>query len=68
MPPNAVPKTPGMSVTGAVPVTPPNPAIPLEKLLESLKTQNEMKLQKTDTSVSGNSMGGASAPGQNPPK
>jgi pilus assembly protein CpaC len=31
------PRTPGLDVTGPVPVTPPNAAIPIEKLLQSLK-------------------------------
>jgi pilus assembly protein CpaC len=30
-------RTPGLAVTGPVPVTPPNPSIPLEQMLQSLK-------------------------------
>ena len=58
--PDGMPRTPGMSETGAVPVTPPNPSIPLEKLLESLKTQSDMKLQGRETVVPGNSLGSSS--------
>jgi pilus assembly protein CpaC len=32
------PRTPGEDVTGPAPVTPPEPAIPIEKLLQSMKT------------------------------
>ncbi len=45
MGPDTAPRTPGMSATGPVPVTPPNPSIPLEKLIESLKTESGMKLE-----------------------
>jgi pilus assembly protein CpaC len=38
LPPNTgmEPRTPGLSITGPVPVQPPNPAIPIEKLLQSM--------------------------------
>jgi len=47
----AVPQSPGLSVTGQAPVTPPNPSIPVEKLLESLKVQGAMKLEGKDLSA-----------------
>lgn len=73
MGPDTLPRTPGLSVTGQVPVTPPTPAIPLEKLLESLKTQSEMKLQGKDLILPGNPLPALgttmpSTPPQNPPK
>jgi pilus assembly protein CpaC len=39
LPPNtgSYPRTPGMDVTGSVPVEPPNEAIPVEKLIQSLR-------------------------------
>jgi len=36
-----MPRTPGMDVTGPVPVTPPKEAIPYEQLLESLKPSTQ---------------------------
>ena len=73
---DSVPRTPGLSSTGPVPVTPANPSIPVEKLLESLKVQSDMKLVGKDLST----LPGAAtvpsvltaappaAPPQNPPK
>jgi hypothetical protein len=52
-----MPRTPGLSSTGPVPVT-PNQSIPVEKLIESLKVQGAMKLEGKDLST----MPGASAP------
>ena len=39
LPPNTSgdPRTPGIDITGPVPVSPPNAAIPIEKLLQSMK-------------------------------
>jgi pilus assembly protein CpaC len=47
---DTVPRTPGLSVTGPVPVT-PNQSIPVEKLIESLKVQGAMKLEGKDLSA-----------------
>ena len=73
---DTMPRTLGLSVTGPMPVTPANPSIPVEKLLESLKVQSDMKLVGKDL----NTLPGAAtvpsvltaappaAPPQNPPK
>jgi hypothetical protein len=39
LPPNTgqYPRTPGLAVTGLVPVNPPNEAIPVEQLIQSLR-------------------------------
>jgi pilus assembly protein CpaC len=47
---DSAPRTPGLSVTGPAPVT-PNPSIPVEKLIESLKVQGAMKLEGKDLST-----------------
>jgi pilus assembly protein CpaC len=39
------PSTPGKDVTGPVPITPPDPAIPIEKLLQSMKTASQSTTQ-----------------------
>jgi pilus assembly protein CpaC len=52
--PSDLPRTPGIGVTGAG-ETPATTSMPVEKLLESLKIQNSMKLEK-----SGDSSGGSS--------
>jgi pilus assembly protein CpaC len=50
MGPDTMPRTPGISVTGPVPS--PSATIPLEKLMESLKIQNGMKLDgKSDNAT-----------------
>jgi pilus assembly protein CpaC len=46
---DVMPRTPGMTATGPVPVSSPTASMPVEKLLDSLKVQNEMKLTKGDT-------------------
>ena len=51
MGPDSIPRTPGLSSTGPVPVNPATPSIPVEKLLESLKVQSEMKLVGKDVST-----------------
>jgi pilus assembly protein CpaC len=73
---DTMPRTPGLSVTGPMAVTPANPSIPVEKLLESLKVQSDMKLVGKDL----NTLPGAAtvpsvltaappaAPPPNPPK
>jgi pilus assembly protein CpaC len=43
--PTEVPRTPGIGVTGAGEPAPSTATIPVEKLLESLKIQNDMKIQ-----------------------
>jgi pilus assembly protein CpaC len=48
---STAPQTPELSVTGPVPVTPPNQSIPVEKLIESLKEQNAIKLVGKDLST-----------------
>jgi len=39
------PQTPGVNVTGPVPVKPPEESVPLEKLLQSVNKEESMKLQ-----------------------
>ena len=46
MGPEPDPRTPGMNITGPVPVTPPQPAMPLESLIQSLKAQDAMNLKQ----------------------
>jgi pilus assembly protein CpaC len=50
--PNAV-RTPGLAVTGPVPVTPPTKSMPVEKLLQSLQPGKELNTTST-TSVYAN--------------
>jgi pilus assembly protein CpaC len=75
----AVLRTPGLGVTGQVPLTPQTPSIPLEQLLESLKVQGAMKLDANITTLPAASAvpsldaakdapKAAPAPPQNPPK
>jgi pilus assembly protein CpaC len=43
--PDVLPRTPGMTVTGPVPATNPNPSVPMENLLESIRQQSTMRIQ-----------------------
>ena len=47
--PEAPPQTPGMSVTGPVPVKPTAESMPLEKLVESLNKEDAMKLEERNS-------------------
>ena len=69
MGPDTPPRTPGIAVTGQVPATSPTPPIPLEKLLESLKTQSEMKIVGKDVILQGNPLPapGTTMPSTPPP-
>jgi pilus assembly protein CpaC len=49
--PESAVRTPGMATTGPVPVTPPAPSIPVEKLIDSMKSVKPLKV----TTGSGNS-------------
>jgi pilus assembly protein CpaC len=49
--PETLPRTPGLGVTGQVPLTPQTPSIPLEQLLENLRVQSGMKLDANLTAV-----------------
>lgn len=50
-------RTPGQNVTGPVPVTPPNKAIPVEKLIESLQPEKPLAADTASGSGASNSMG-----------
>lgn len=60
--PDVHPQTPGMNVTGAVPVKPPEESIPLEKLIQSLNVEDSMQLENRDNSNSGNGVSSGSQP------
>lgn len=45
--PEVMPRTPGMDVTGPVPAMAPHEAIPVERLIESRKAEEAIKLQDT---------------------
>ncbi|HWQ53135.1 MAG TPA: pilus assembly protein N-terminal domain-containing protein [Bryobacteraceae bacterium] len=45
--PDVLPRTPGMDVTGPVPTKAPHGAIPVEQLIESLKSEEAIKIQDT---------------------
>jgi pilus assembly protein CpaC len=56
--PDHQPRTPGMDSTGPVPVTPPTPSMPVEKLVQSLQAQEKMMLlQNTIVGVGPQPMG-----------
>jgi pilus assembly protein CpaC len=58
--------TPGQSVTGPVPVTPPTPSIPVETLIKSLAPETPLTVKST-TSVYGSSSPGSSLGMQSTP-
>jgi pilus assembly protein CpaC len=57
--PDVQPRTPGMDVTGAVPVKAPQESIPLEKLVQSINTEEAMKLEDRGRGPGNGAMNGS---------